>query len=342
MALAAEASLQGFYGGVSVFLRAEVASGLSLTGCDAVASSPFLGLKLAVTWTIEKVPRNTFFFDQTLAAMELEALLNYPRALPAMPRAVSDLLSEMNREEPSPKRIGELIGRDPALTTRVLRLSNSAFFRVSRKIGSADEAVALLGLTHVRSLVMAAALGASFKTVPGIDLKQFWRYSLRSAEIARSLAGVLHQNQGNAFTAGLIHAIGILVMHIAMPDELIPIDMGTPPLDLKRAEAELSAFGYSYAHVGAGMAEKWQFPSEMVSALRNQTAPFEGEAYDPLAGVLNLASWRARAEELQLDSQGLVATFPDMVGLTLGLDLDSVLDKDPEEWSFNQALGAFV
>ena len=274
--------------------------------------------------------------------MELDALLNYPRALPAMPRAVTDLLSEMNREEPSPKRIGELIGRDPALTTRVLRLSNSAFFRVSRKIGNADEAVALLGLTHVRSLVMAAALGASFKSVPGIDLKQFWRYSLRSAEIARSLAGVLRQNQGNAFTAGLIHAIGILVMHIAMPDDMIPIDMGTPPLDLKRAEVETSRFGYCYAQVGAGMAEKWQFPSEMVSALSNQTAPFEGEAYDPLAGVLNLASWRARAEELQLDSQGLLATFPDMVGLTLGLDLDSVLDKDPEEWSFSQALGAFV
>ena len=274
--------------------------------------------------------------------MQLEALLNYPRALPAMPRTISELLGEMNREEPCPKRVGELIGHDPALTTRVLRLSNSAFFRVSRKIGSADEAVALLGLTHVRSLVMAAALGASFKNVPGIELKQFWRYSLRAAEIARSLAGLLKQNQGNAFTAGLIHAIGILVMHIAMPDEMMPIDMGTPPLDLNRAAAEKSAFGYTYADVGAGMAEKWQFPAEMVSALVNQIAPFEGEAYDPLAGLLHLASWRARAEELQLDTQGLVATFPDMVGLTLGLDVDSVLGKDPEEWEFSQALGAFV
>jgi HD-like signal output (HDOD) protein len=274
--------------------------------------------------------------------MQLEALLNYPRALPAMPRAVSDLLSEMNREDPSPKRVGELIGRDPALTTRVLRLSNSAFFRVSRKIGNADEAVALLGLTHVRSLVMAAALGASFKNVPGIDLKQFWRYSLRSAEIARSLASVLNQSQGNAFTAGLIHAIGILIMHIAMPDEMMPLDMATPPLDLNRAETEMSVFGYTYAEVGAGMAEKWQFPAEMVSALTNQIAPFEGQAYDPLAGLLHLASWRARAEELQMDSQGLAATFPDMVGLTLGLDLDSVLGKDPAEWSFSQALGAFA
>ncbi len=274
--------------------------------------------------------------------MQLEALLNYPRALPAMPRSVSDLLAEMNKEDPNPRRVGELIGHDPALTTRVLRLSNSAFFRVSRKIGSADEAVALLGLTHVRSLVTAAALGASFKNVPGMDLQQFWRYSLRVAEIARSLAGLLHQNPGNAFTAGLIHAIGILVMHIAMPDEMALVDMGTPPLDLQRALAERNHLGYTYAEVGAGMAEKWQFPQEMVTALACQNEPFEGDNYDRLAGLLHLASWRARAEEIQLDNAGLVATFPDLIGLTLGLDLDNVLEKDPSEWSFSHALGAFV
>jgi len=274
--------------------------------------------------------------------MQLEALLNYPRALPAMPRAVSDLLAEMNKEEPSPKRVGDLISSDPALTTRVLRLSNSAFFRVSRRIGDANEAVAMLGMTHVRSLVMAAALGSSFKNVPGIDLKQYWRYCLRVGEISKSLASILRQNEGNAFTAGLIHAIGILIMHIVMPDEMMPIDMGTPALDLNRAAAELRVFDYCYADVGAGMAERWQCPAEMVSALKNQIFPFEGENYDPLGGILHLASWRARAEEIDLDQQGLVSTFPDMVGLTLGLDIDSVLGKDPQDWSFSQALGAFV
>jgi len=274
--------------------------------------------------------------------MQLEALLNFPRALPAMSRTVSDLLAEMNKDDPSPKRVSDLISQDPSLTTRVLRLSNSAFFRVSRKIGSAEEAVAMLGMTHVRSLVMAAALGSSFKNVPGVNLPQFWRYSLRVADISKSLAGVLRQNESNAFTAGLIHAIGDLIMHIAMPDLVSPLDMGTPPLDLNRAQAEMSVFGYTYAQVGAGMAEKWQFPTTIVSALNNQISPFEGEAYDPLGGVLHLASWRARAEEIQLDENGLVATFPDLVGLSLGLDLDSVLGKDPSEWSFSQALGAFI
>lgn len=274
--------------------------------------------------------------------MELEALLNYPRALPAMSRTVSDLLAEMNKEDPSPKRVAGLVSHDPALTTRVLRLSNSAFFRVSRQIGSAEEAVALLGMTHVRSLVMAAALGSSFKNVPGVDMVQFWRYSLRVADISRSLSSLLRQNEGNAFTAGLVHAIGDLIMHIAIPDVIGPIDMATPPLDLRRAEAERAVLGYTYAEVGAGMAEKWQFPTTIVSALKHQTAPFDGDVYDALGGVLHLASWRARAEEIKLDEAGLVATFPDMVGLSLGLDLDSVLGKDPTEWSFSQALGAFI
>ncbi|WP_372658773.1 HDOD domain-containing protein [Hydrogenophaga sp.] len=274
--------------------------------------------------------------------MQLEDVLSYPRALPPMSRTVSDLLAEMNRDDPSPKKIGGLVARDPALTTRVLRLANSAFFRVSRKIGSADEAVALLGLTHVRSLVMAAALGASFKKVPGVDLKQFWRYSLRVADISRSLASMLNQHEGNAYTTGLIHAIGDLIMHIAMPAKLAPIDLRVPPLDMDRAKAEMAAFGFCYAQVGAGMAEKWQFPSDIVSALANQITPFEGDNYDTLGGVLHLASWRARAEEIQLDNNGLAATFPDMVGLSLGLDLESVLGKDPSEWSFNQALSAFT
>lgn len=274
--------------------------------------------------------------------MDLEALLNYPGALPAMSRTVADLMSEMNKDDPSPKRVAELVGQDPSLTTRVLRLSNSSFFRASRKIGSAQEAVAMLGMTHVRSLVMAAALGSSFKNVPGVNLPQFWRYSLRVADISKSLAGLLRQQESNAYTAGLIHAIGDLVMHIAMPDEIGPLDMGTPPLDLQRAQAERNRFDYTYAEVGAGMVERWNFPTAIVSALKHQTAPFDGEVYDPLAGILHLASWRARAEEIQLDDGGLAATFPDMVGLTLGLDLGSVLGKDPAEWEFTDALSAFL
>lgn len=274
--------------------------------------------------------------------MDLQSLLNYPGALPTMSRTVTELMSEMNKDEPSPKLVSELIGQDPSLTTRVLRLSNSAFFRASRRVGSAEEAVAMLGMTHVRSLVMAAALGSSFKNVPGVHLPQFWRYSLRVADISKSLAGVLNQSASNAYTAGLIHAIGDLVMHIAMPDEIAPLDMGTPPLDLQRAAAERQRFGFTFGEVGAGLVERWHFPQDIVDALKHQSAPFDGDVYDTLAGILHLAAWRARAEEIQLDDSGLAATFPDLVGLTLGLDLGSVLGKDPEEWEFTDMVTVFL
>lgn len=77
--------------------------------------------------------------------LTLDALLTRPNALPAMSGTVTELLTEMNKDDPSPKRVAELVGKDPALLTRVLRLSNSSFFRSSRQIGTAEEAVNLLG-----------------------------------------------------------------------------------------------------------------------------------------------------------------------------------------------------
>ena len=274
--------------------------------------------------------------------MHLDKLLKQPQALPSAPKVVRQLIETFDQEDVDAMRVASLIEDDPVLTARVLKTANSAFFGLTRNVANAREAINVLGLIKVRALVIAASLGEGFHTVGGVNLNQFWRYSLNTANLSRYIALPIRIDENTAFTAGLIHGIGILIMHIAMPDELGPVDMGTPPLDLQRASAEMAAFGYSYAEVGAGMVEKWQFPPEMVSALANQVSPFEGEAYDPLAGLLHLASWRARAEELQLDNNGLAATFPDMVGLTLGLDLDSVLGKDPSEWSFSQALGAFV
>ena len=274
--------------------------------------------------------------------MELQALLAKSNALPSIPKVVSEVLSELDADDPSPRKISQLVATDPALTARMLKLANSAFFNVTRQISSVDDAVGILGFSHVRTLVTAVALSSSFKAVPGVNLEQFWRYSLNTAKACRALAPGLRLNDGASFTAGLVHAVGDLVMHIGMPDVVAKIDFSVAPLDLSRADAERAHLGYTYADVGAGMAEKWQFPPEMVSALANQVEPFEGEAYDRLGGILHLASWRARAEEIHLDDQGLAATFPDMVGLTLGLDLDSVLGKDPSEWSFSQALGAFT
>ena len=265
--------------------------------------------------------------------MELNALLAQPVALPSLPRAVALLMSELAHPEPSLRRLNQLFGMDPALAGRLLELANSPTFQLPGQIAGIPEALALLGTAQVRALVTSAPLGTTSRSVPGVNMQQFWRYSLNTAKLARSLAGIVHQNQIAAYTAGLLHALGELVIHLGDPDKAQSINTLVAPLDLRRGKIEERIFGYTYGRVTAGLARRWQLPEVVVDALQHQSAPFDNNVYEPLAGVIHLASWRARAREAELGEKELAVSFPGEVGLALGLDIDMVLQQDPIDWT---------
>jgi len=264
--------------------------------------------------------------------MNLSALLARQFHFPSIPRVVALLLNALSQPEVDLKKVNQLIGTDPAFTTRLLQLANGPEFQLCGQISSVSEALALLNLEHVRNMAREAAATASLKAVPGVNLQQFWEYSLNAAKVSRSLAGVVRQNQQAAFTAGLIHAFGELAMHLAMPDDIEALSAHCGSLDLRRAAAERARFGFCYANVGAGLARMWRFPLVLVEALEHQYAPFENNVYEPLAGVVHLAAWRARAREAGLTDNRLAVTFPGAIGLALGLDIDMVLQQDPFDW----------
>ena len=265
--------------------------------------------------------------------MELNALLAQPVALPSLPRAVALLMSELAHEEPSLRRLTQFFGTDPALAGRLLELANSPTFQMPRQICGIPEALALLGTAQLKALVSSATLGTASRSVPGVNLPQFWRYSLNTAKLARSLAGIAFQNQIAAYTAGLLHGMGELVLHLADPEKAQAVNTLVPPLDLRRGKIEQRIFGYDYGHVSAGLARRWQLPRALVDALHHQGTPFENNAYEPLAGVVHLASWRARAREVEMSEKELAVSFPGEVGVALGLDIDMVLQQDPIDWT---------
>lgn len=274
--------------------------------------------------------------------MHLDDLLESRLALPSMPRVIALVLSELNREEPDLRKISGDINTDPGLTARLLRLANSAQFQMSQPIASVSEALAVLGLEQVRSLVMAAGMAVAFKRVPGMDMHQYWRYSLDVAKLSRKLAREARANASTAFTAGLVHAAGELIMHLGMPDQMRWLNGQALPLSARRAAAEHALLGYCYAEVGAGFATQWNFPVPIVEALLHQLAPFEGGVCEPLAGVLHLSAWRARAREEGWDEGTLADTFPDEVALTLGIDIDEVLMQEPVQWTTSPEAAAMA
>lgn len=260
--------------------------------------------------------------------MNIDKLLKQPNALPSAPKVVRQLIETFEQEDVDLAKAAAYIESDPVLTAKLLKLANSAFFGLNRNVTTAREAINVMGLIKVRALVIAAALGDGFHMVGGVNLGQFWRYSLNSANLSRYLALPIKIDENTAFTAGLIHGIGELVMHVGMPEAMLDLDRSVPMLDLKRSRAERGLFGYSYADVGAALAREWKFPKKMINAIEHQVAPFDNDIYEPIAGVIHIASWRARAEELSLGSDGLINTYPDPIGLVLGIDPDTVIGEE--------------
>ncbi|MCX7241617.1 MAG: HDOD domain-containing protein [Burkholderiales bacterium] len=265
--------------------------------------------------------------------MHLDDLLDSQLALPSIPRVIAVVLAELSREDPDLRRISHDVNTDPGLTARLLRLANSAQFQLSTRIGTVSEALAVLGLDQVRTLAMAAGVAGVFKRVPGMDMPQYWRYSLDVAKLARRLAREVRSNPATAFTAGLIHATGELVMHLGMPEQMHFLNDQAQPLSSRRARAERNLLGYSYAEVGGGFAKKWDFPEAIVDAIAHQLVPFDEGVYEPLAGIVHLAVWRVRAHIDRLDEGHMADAFPDTVALALGIDFDHVLTEEAVEWT---------
>src|SRR5215510_2347170 len=166
--------------------------------------------------------------------MQLRELLAQPQHLPTIPALAQSLIDSFAREDVSFAEIGRLIATDPGLSARLLRLANSAYFRSARAIGSVDDALKFLGIRMARNLVIGSGLAAACKPVPGMDSRQFWRYSFATACSARWLAGHARQDGELGFIVGLLHGIGQFAMRSGMPQETKRIDDRVHPLAAQR------------------------------------------------------------------------------------------------------------
>ena len=261
--------------------------------------------------------------------MKLEALFQQPSALPVAPRIVQELISSFDNETVSPDEITRKLAADPVLSAKLLRLANSAYYHVSRSVSSINDAIAMLGFVTVRTLVVSSGLVHGFKSAPGMDLKQFWRYSLNTAVIAKWLANRAHENTDLAFTLGMMHAIGQLVIHAGMPEQALQVDKVTGVLDPRRFSAERTSFGYDHADVGAELASRWKFPESFAAAIRSFPQPLNQQPFNPMAGIIHLASWLAKADENKLTKNEIRTTCPTGVISRLGLDPDAIMDAMP-------------
>jgi HD-like signal output (HDOD) protein len=251
--------------------------------------------------------------------MELKSLLDQPNKLPTIPRVTQQLIESFSSEDVTIDEIVSHLAADPALSAKLLRLANSAYFHVSRTIGTVDDALRMLGFVMVRNLVLGNGMVAAFRNTPGMDLRQFWRYNLYTACASRWLAGSAGVNADPVFTVGLMHGIGQLQMHAGMPAAMVPLDKQMNVLAAGRAELEKQALGFHYGDVAAELATIWNFPQTIISALRDTPQPLSSQTFSEPAAWVHMGAWRARTKVLAMSDEELVASYPAEVGRRLGI-----------------------
>ncbi len=249
--------------------------------------------------------------------MSLASLFAQPARLPVVPKVVQQLMHSLDRSDVSNDEIASLLGADPVLSAKTLRLANSAYFRAPRSIATIEAALQMLGFGMVHSLVIGCGIVGAFKSAPGLDLPSFWRYSLNTACAARWLARAAEQDADLAFTIGLIHGLGHLVMHSELPEDMRQLDSQVHPLALGRASAEQARLGYHHGEVGAELALHWKFPDSFAEALRQVPAPLLVQPPLAIAAWVHVAAWRARVELFHWNAEQAGASCPEGVGKAL-------------------------
>ena len=204
-----------------------------------------------------------------------DVLLSTVRELPALPAVVLELIDLLGRDDVAADQLGDKISHDQALTAKTLRLANSSFYGMPRKVSRVSDAISVLGMRTVRTVVTAAAVTGSFAPprCEGFDFAAFWRHAIGTAVCARLLAPSMKLDPEAAFTAGLLHDLGYLVLASCFAERFAEVLHFQAERDLPAVNAEHLLLGMDHTAVGGHLAEHWRFSPAVVQAIRQHHAP---------------------------------------------------------------------
>lgn len=252
--------------------------------------------------------------------MNMATIFAESQALPHIPRIVQELIESFRDDDVDVDEISGKVAMDQALTAKVLRLANSAHYGVSRTVSTPSDAVVLLGFNTLRTMVLASGVTGAFKAPEGFDQNAFWRNSFSVGALSKWIAPyVADCDKETAFTCGMLHSIGGLLMRIVIPAECASIDEAEK-MGGKRHALENGQLGFTSADVGAELAKRWKFPEEMQEAIIGQNNPEQDDEYSKYAGIVYIARYLKNAHDENWSEEQIIEEFPLHVAEKIGMD----------------------
>lgn len=190
------------------------------------------------------------------------------------------------------RQLGDVIGRDPNLTARLLKIVNSPYYNFSSRIDTISRAITIIGIRELSSLVVAVSAVKTFSKIPNelVNIDTFWRHSIYTALIARELAkrcDVLHPER--LFVAGLMHDIGSLIIYNRVPDVARALLIQANGSESALYELEKNMIGITHAHIGGLLLEAWMLPKVLRDAVAYHHEPHLTETAPIEASIVHIA-----------------------------------------------------
>jgi HD-like signal output (HDOD) protein len=205
----------------------------------------------------------------------LDQLVEEISELRPLPAVATSILRLTEHDRFSAHELASAITADQALTAKLLRLANSAYYGFPRTIGTVRDAVVLLGFRTVRSTTLASCVIGTLAGANHLEYDDFWHFSVSTGMLAEMLARTEGVHQDTAFTAGVLHKIGLLAMDQQRP-EMLAAALERAKVDgSSRHDAQRNLFGYTDADLGGALAQAWAFPPDLAEAIRDHAMSLE-------------------------------------------------------------------
>lgn len=253
-------------------------------------------------------------------ALSEQEINGHLKALPTLSRVALEILQSIDNDLIDTATLTQKIANDIGIASRVMRVANSPFFGSSGQISSLKEATLLLGFNSLRGLVTSAAVIQAFPAnLAGFNVKAFWEHGLKIAVCAKLLAQVSHLDAETAFTAGLLHDIGLLTMALIAPEKLQSLNADDGIDNVLAHEAQV--FGMHHGQMGGLVTAYWHLPAQICQAIEkhhDQTSVVEGQAPD-ISDILYVASLYAEYSDTDTTYSPYQKEFIEQAEKRLGL-----------------------
>lgn len=194
----------------------------------------------------------------------VQQLVKKVTTIATLPEVTTRIIKIVENPRSCATELHQVISHDPALVTRILKVVNSAFYGLPGQIGSIERAIVLLGLNAVKNIAVAASLGQLFRGVKLCEeftAKDLWTHCVAVGVTAREFAKQLKiPIADEAFLAGMIHDIGIMVSLQASPEQLKQVCDRAKSTEADFCQIEREIMGVDHQQLGMALAESWKFP----------------------------------------------------------------------------------